>query len=66
MFGFVGYIVAALLLGVLCALHGISVAERLVIQLVPRLSLLFVVTITRRRPQIRRADHSRTSRVSRS
>ena len=38
--GFTGYIVAALLLGVIGTLHGISLAERIVIQLVPPLSLL--------------------------
>ncbi|MEJ7599001.1 MAG: prolipoprotein diacylglyceryl transferase family protein [Kofleriaceae bacterium] len=49
MLGFAGYIVAALLLGAVGVLHGISLAERLVIQLVPPLSLILVVTITRRR-----------------
>lgn len=47
--GFIGYIVAAGAVAVLGAFHGISLGERLVVQLVPPLSLLAVVTLTRYR-----------------
>jgi hypothetical protein len=45
--GFAGYLVAAMVVGVVSAYHELALGERLVVQLAPPLSLLFVVTLTR-------------------